>query len=135
MKLTNKDKEFLRTLRVLLDEKQLHIQLKDDGFKRFRLCQNYGDRIEREFGVTRQGVRWRFNHVFNEIYVEALMSVLMVESEYGASLRNQAISIAKDRIELFQEAMKRTKITLPRRETQTKTPVSGDPESTSATPS
>ena len=45
MKLTIKDKDFLERLKVLLESKELSIQLKEDGLKRFVLHQNYGDRI------------------------------------------------------------------------------------------
>ena len=60
MKLTLKDKAFLERLRALLDSKDLFIELKNDGLKRLILRQNYGDQIESAFGLTRQGVRWRF---------------------------------------------------------------------------
>ena len=35
----------------------LAIELREEGFKRLVLRQNYGDKIEREFGLTRQGLR------------------------------------------------------------------------------
>ena len=60
MKLTNKDKEFLEKLKNLFKKKELSVELKDDGIKRMVLKQNYGDKIESEFCMTRQGVRWRF---------------------------------------------------------------------------
>ena len=76
MKLTLKDKAFLERLKPLFDSKDLMIELKKDGLKRLVLRQNYGDRIEKEFGLTRQGVRWRFQRLFNEIYVESYHYVL-----------------------------------------------------------
>ena len=51
MKLTEKDAEFLARLRALLDEKELHIELRQDGFRRFVLRQNYGDKICKHFGM------------------------------------------------------------------------------------
>ena len=42
MKLTSKDKAFLATLKTLLEEKGLRIELKEDGLKRLILRQNYG---------------------------------------------------------------------------------------------
>ena len=57
MKLTLKDKDFLEHLRALFDSKDLSIELKKDGLKRLVLRQNYGDRIEAAFGMTRQGVQ------------------------------------------------------------------------------
>lgn len=127
MKLTSKDKDFLNKLRSLLEEKDLVVDCVQDGLTRFQLRQNYGDKIERCFGMTRQGVRWRFNHVFNKIYVEALMAVLMVESEFGTALRQQAIAIARERIALYQEAKKRANLPLPRRQSSSKTEETADP--------
>ena len=43
MKLTVKDKDFLDRLKALLAEKELAIELKQDGLKRLVLRQNYGD--------------------------------------------------------------------------------------------
>jgi hypothetical protein len=65
MKLTSKDKDFLERLKKLLDEKELAIDLKEDSYKRFVLRQNYGDKVERIFGMSRQGVRWRFYRLIN----------------------------------------------------------------------
>jgi hypothetical protein len=104
MKLTSKDKTFLCNLRGLLEEKQLRIELKDDGLKHLVLRQNYGDRIERVFGMTRQGVRWRFQRLFNEVYVEAYERVWWIEANFGTDLRHHAIAIAKQRIELRKRA-------------------------------
>ena len=59
MKLTTKDAKFLEALKRLLEEKQLSIELRENGFKRMVLRQNYGDKIFASFGMTRQGVRWR----------------------------------------------------------------------------
>lgn len=106
MGLTTKDKEFLGQLRTLLDEEELHIELKEGCPKRLILRQNYGDKIGRAFGVTRQGVRWRFNHIFNNIYVEALCAILLIESSFGSGIRDHALSIAKERVELYQKAKK-----------------------------
>ena len=47
MKLTGKDKDFLERLKKLLDEKELAIDLKEDGYKRLILRQNYGDKVEK----------------------------------------------------------------------------------------
>ena len=104
MSLTRKDKEFLAALRRLMDERQLCVELKDDGLLRMVLRQNYGDRIQKAFGVTRQGVRWRFNHVFNEMYVNALVTLLLVESQFGTELRQQAMAVARRKAELYRKA-------------------------------
>lgn len=106
MILTLKDKAFLEQLKGLLESKDLSIELKKDGPKRLVLRQNYGDKIEKTFGMSRQGVRWRFQRLFNEIYVGAYESIYMVESLFGTDLRHLAIEIAKERASLRKQAQK-----------------------------
>ena len=106
MKLTNKDKDFLEKLKPLLESKELSIELKEDGIKRLVLCQNYGDRIEAYFKMSRQGVRWRFQRLFNEIYVSSYVSIFFVESLFGTALRSKAIEISKQQVELRKKAQK-----------------------------
>ena len=71
MKLTEKDKEFIEKLKMLIEDRDLKIELKEDGLKRFVLRRNYGDKIERIFGLTRQGIRWRFQRLLGDIYISA----------------------------------------------------------------
>ena len=106
MKLTEKDKDFIEKLKLLVEAKDLSIELIDDGLLRLVLRQNYGDQIESEFKMTRQGVRWRFYRLFNEIYVSAYESIYYVESQFGTQLRGYAIKIAKQRVELRKKAKK-----------------------------
>jgi hypothetical protein len=108
MKLTLKDKDFLERLRLLLDSKDLAIELKYDGLKRFVLRGNYGDKIQGCFKMTRQGVRWRFQRLFNKIYVSAYECIYIVESLFGTDLRHKAMEIAKERVELRKKAQKTT---------------------------
>ncbi|MDY6990176.1 MAG: hypothetical protein SWQ30_19210 [Thermodesulfobacteriota bacterium] len=120
MKLTAKDRDFLERLKALLDSKDLDIELKKDGLKRLVLRQNYGDKIESSFGMTRQGVRWRFQRLFNEIYVSAYETVFWVESNFGVGLRQKAIEIAQERVMLRQQAQKTGQFVIYRREKQEK---------------
>ena len=106
MKLTLKDKDFLEHLRILLDSKDLSVELKYDGLKRFVLRRNYGDQIESAFNLTRQGVRWRFQRLFNEIYVSAYECIYVMESLFGTDLRQKAMEIARERVELRKKAQK-----------------------------
>ena len=106
MKLTEKDKDFIEKLKSLVESRDLSIELINDGLLRLVLRQNYGDRIESEFKMTRQGVRWRFHRLFNEIYVSAYESIYFVESQFGAELRGDAIKIAKQRVEFRKKAQK-----------------------------
>ena len=100
MKLTIKDKEFLEKLKCLYESKALSIELKNDGMKRFVLRGNYGDKIESDFGVSRQGVRWRFQRILNEIYISAYESVYVIETLFGTHLRCDALKIVKERVSL-----------------------------------
>jgi hypothetical protein len=106
MKLTVKDKDFLARLKGLLEEKELTIELKQDGLQRLVLRQNYGDKVEKTFNMSRQGVRWRFYRLFNEIYTEAYMTIFFVESNFGTELRQMAIEIARERVEFRKKAQK-----------------------------
>lgn len=106
MKLTNKDKEFLERLRILMESKDLTVDLQDIGGKRMVLRKNYGDKIEQSFDMTRQGVRWRFHRVFSDIYVSAYETIYFVETMYGTSLRRMAMEIARERVELRKKAKK-----------------------------
>ena len=116
MKLTVKDKDFLERLKPLLDSKDLDIGLKKDGLKRLVLRQNYGDKIEEAFGMTRQGVRWRFHRLLNEIYVSAYETIFFVESLFGTELRQKALEIAKERATIRKNAQKIGHIEVCRRE-------------------
>jgi hypothetical protein len=135
MKLTVKDKEFLGILRQLLAEEHLSIGLVDDGLKRLALRQNYGSYIEQYFGMTRQGVRWRFNHVFNEIYVSAYTAIVLIETAFGTELRQHALSIAKERVELREKARKMATIHVPRRQTGNEARETAGPELSRDSPS
>ena len=117
MKLTLKDKDFLERLKILLQAKELSIAIKQDGLKRLVLRQNYGDKIESEFGMTRQGVRWRFQRLFNEVYVAAYESIYLIESQFGTELRQKALEIARERVELRKKAQKIGQIEIYRRDT------------------
>lgn len=104
MKLSSKDKEFLEKLRKLLDERDLSIEPKRDGVTRLVLRKNYGARVETHFGMTRQGVRWRFQRLFDEIYISSYITILWVESNFGTHLREHAMTIARERMELYRKA-------------------------------
>ena len=106
MKLTVKDKDFLERLKPLLESKDLAIELKQEGLKCLVLRQNYGDKITSYFNMTRQGVRWRFQRLFNEIYVSSYETIYWLESLFGTELRQKAMEIASERVELRKKAQK-----------------------------
>jgi hypothetical protein len=66
----------------------------------------YGEQIHKTFGVTRQGVRWRFQHIFGQIYVEAFLVILTIEKIFGTQLREYAIRISREKYQLRQKAKK-----------------------------
>jgi hypothetical protein len=68
----------------------------------------YGQKIHETFRVTRQGVRWRFQRLFNGVYVEAFLTILMIEKIFGTQLRDYAIRISKERYNLRQQTLQRS---------------------------
>ena len=108
MKLTIKDKEFLEKLKKLMAERDLWVELKHDGYKRMVLRGNYGTKIDKTFGMTRQGVRWRFQRL-SDAYISALEAIYFVETTLGTNLRSMALEIARERIEMRKNCQKMTK--------------------------
>ena len=122
MKLTEKDKEFLETLKQLMESKDLWVELKPGQPSRMVLKGTYGEKIHKAFRMTRQGVRWRFWRLFNDIYVSAFETILFVERTFGTQLRDHAIRISREQHALCKEAAERgfqsADSLLPRREKQ-----------------
>lgn len=94
----------METLKQLMESKDLSVELKPDRPSRMVLRGTYGEKIHRAFRMTRQGVRWRFWRLFNDIYVSAFETILFVEKTFGTQLRDHAIRISKERWALRQEA-------------------------------
>ena len=105
MKLTEKDHTFLELLRGLMQSHDLSVELKVDRPSYMVLRGTHGEKIHRAFRMTRQGVRWRFWRVFNDIYIAAFSTILLIERTFGTELREHAIRISKERYELRQEMM------------------------------
>ena len=116
MKLTEKDKDFLEALRALVDKKNCPSNSNKTASKVGPQAKLW--RQDRKaFGMTRQGVRWRFQRLFTEIYSEAYVTIYAIESLFGTDLRHKAMEIAKERVELRKNAQKSGKINVYRRET------------------
>ena len=103
MKLTQKDKEFLEHLRKLMDSRDLRVELRSGRPSYMVLRGTYGDHIDRGFHMTRQGVRWRFWRLFNDVYVSAFETILFIEKTFGSELREHAVRISKERYEVRQK--------------------------------
>ena len=95
----------METLRQLTDSKDLWVELKPDQPSRMVLKGTYGEKIHKAFRMTRQGVRWRFWRLFNDIYVSAFETILFIEKAFGTELREHAIRISKERHVLRQESV------------------------------
>jgi hypothetical protein len=105
VKLTEKDKTFLENLRQLMESKDLWAELKPGRPSYMVLRGTYGDKIHETFRMSRQGVRWRFQRLFNHVYVEAFLTILLIEKTFGAELRDHAMRISRERYEARQEAV------------------------------
>lgn len=105
MRLSAKDKEFLERLHELVDADVLWIERTQTQPSRFVLRGNYGSRVEDRFGLTRQGVRWRFQRLFNDLYVESFAVLLFIEKQLGPHFRQDALVIAHERFVLRQKAL------------------------------
>lgn len=106
MKLSQKDKEFLERLKQLVDRDVVWIERTYETPLRFVLRGNYGDQVERRFRLTRQGVRWRFWRLFNDMYVSAYETIIFMEKHLGIGYREAALVIAHQRFVLRQEALR-----------------------------
>jgi hypothetical protein len=121
MTLTQKDQQFLEKLKQLLESRDLNVELKVGHPSYMVLRGNYGEKIHQTFRMSRQGVRWRFWHLFNEQYVGAFGCILAIERIFGTQLREHAIHISRERYQLHQEAMNSSFLSaneLPRRSDQ-----------------
>jgi len=87
--------------------KDLWVELKRGRPSYMVLKGTYGEKIHKTFRMTRQGVRWRFQRLFNHVYVEAFETILMIEKTFGTQLRDYAIRISRERYEVRREAMER----------------------------
>ena len=103
MKLTQKDHEFLETLKRLMESKDLWVEFEAGRPGYMVLRGTYGDKVHQAFRMTRQGVRWRFQRLFNDVYVSAFETILFIEKIFGPQLREHAVRISQERYTLRQE--------------------------------
>lgn len=103
MKLTEKDKTFLENLKRLMESKDLWVEFRPDKPSYMVLTWPLWRQRLSGLSLTRQGVRWRFWRIYNDIYVSAFEAILFVETTFGTQLRDYAIRISKERYALRQE--------------------------------
>jgi len=88
-----------------MESKDLWVELRPGKPSYMVLKGTYGEKIHETFRMTRQGVRWRFQRLFNHVYVEAFQTILMIEKVFGTELRDYAVRISKERYEVRKEVM------------------------------
>ena len=86
-----------------MESKDLWVELRPGRPSYMVLRGTYGDKVYRALGMTRQGVRWRFWRIYNDMYVSAFTTILSIEQIFGTRLRDQAIRISRERYALRQE--------------------------------
>ena len=86
-----------------MGSRDLYVELKPDRPSHMVLKGTYGQRIHEAFRMSRQGVRWRFWRLLNDIYVSAFETILFIEKTFGTQLRDHAIRISRERYALRQE--------------------------------
>ena len=96
----------MENLKKLMESKDLWVELKPNRPSYMVLKGTYGEKIHKTFRMTRQGVRWRFYRLFNQVYVEAFETILFIEKVFGTQLREYAVRISKERYGLREEALK-----------------------------
>ena len=89
-----------------MESKDLWVELKPDRPSYMVLKGTYGEKIHKTYRMTRQGVRWRFQRLFNQVYVEAFLTIVMIEKTFGTQLREYAVKISKEKYALRKEVMK-----------------------------
>jgi hypothetical protein len=80
-----------------MESRDLWVELKPGTPSYMVLKGTYGEKVHETFRMTRQGVRWRFQRLFNQVYVEAFLTILMIEKTFGMQLRDHAVRVSRER--------------------------------------
>ena len=86
-----------------MESNDMWVELKPGRPSYMVLRGTYGDKIHKTFRMSRQGVRWRFQRLFNQVYVEAFETILMIEKTFGTQLRDHAVRISRERHTIREE--------------------------------
>lgn len=89
-----------------MESTDLWVELKRETPSYMVLRGTYGEKLHRAFRMSRQGVRWRFWRVLNDMYVSSFETILFIESTFGTQLREHAIQISRERHQLRQQNQK-----------------------------
>lgn len=90
-------------LKSLMASRDLWVELRPGKPSYMVLRGTYGTKVHNAFRTTRQGVRWRFQRLLNDVYVPSFEVILMIETTFGTQLRDHAIRISKERYALRHE--------------------------------
>ena len=93
-------------MKKLMESKDLKVVFKPGEPSSMILKGTYGEKIHKIFGVSRQGVRWRFQHLFGQAYVQSFETIMFIEKIFGSQLREYAIRISREKYQLRQKAKK-----------------------------
>jgi hypothetical protein len=83
-----------------MESKELWVELRPGRPSYMVLRGTYGDKVHEAFGMSRQGVRWRFQRLLGEVYVSAFEVITFIERTFGTQLRDHAVRISRERYEL-----------------------------------
>ena len=83
--------------------RDLWVELKRENPGYLVLRGTYGEKVHRAFHMSRQGVRWRFWRIMNDMYVSAFETILFIERTFGTQLRDHAVQISQQRYALRQQ--------------------------------
>ena len=95
----------MQKLKSLMESRDLWVDLAPGEPSRMVLKGTYGEKVHETFGITRQGLRWRFHHVFSHAYVEAFETIVFIEKVFGTQLRDYAIRISRERYAFRQRVL------------------------------
>ena len=116
----------------MMESKDLWVELRPDRPSYMVLKGTYGEKIHEAFHMTRQGVRWRFWRILNEMYVSAFTTILFIEKTFGTELREHAMRISRERYDMREQAVEihfqSADLLTARRETKEQAPSGRGPE-------
>lgn len=89
-------------MKQLMESHDLSVELRAGKPSYLVLRGTYGDKMHKAFRMSRQGVRWRFHRLFNDVYVASFEAIMLIERTFGPQLRDHAVRISQERYELRQ---------------------------------
>lgn len=85
-----------------MESKELWVELRPGRPSYVLLRGTYGEKVHKAFRMSRQGVRWRFQRMFDE-YISSFETIVFIEKTFGPYVREYAVRISRERNELRQQ--------------------------------